>query len=192
VNRRFEKNDWAVTPEFEGKSKEDARGIAVDLAVEFSSEDYEEFQTSIQAKVVEEPLAAEFPGLSRIIVGKIDLEMPDTTMVDLKTSKRAKGQSFADTSQALSTYGMLRKVTGSVAPCGYDIHNLIQGKKGVRTEVYHTTRTEDELMRTLARFKAAMAAIDAGNFIPCSSEHWKCSEAYCGFYNRCQFGGGKI
>jgi len=192
ANERFSNNDYAPTPEFQGKPKEEARGVAVDLAVEFSAEDYESFQTEIQPATVEEPLAVSFDGMSRIIVGKLDLTLPDTKVLDLKTGKRAKGQKWCDDSQALSTYGLLSLEVKGVAPIGYVVQNVVQTKKGIKSETYYTTRTEEDLRRQLLVYKTVMQVIDKGAFIPCNSEEWKCSESWCGYHGMCPYGGKEI
>jgi len=189
---RFEKNDYCATKEFEGKSKSHARDIATDLAVEFVTKDYSAFQVDLTPASVEESIAVQFEGLPRVIVGKIDLREEDCSIVDLKTGKQAFGQSKTDNSMALSTYGLLTLAEHGVLPPNYRIQNVSRGKTGCKANLYETERTMEDIRRQLMRFTAGMKAIEAGNFVPCDSGHWKCSPGFCGFYSRCPYGCGDI
>lgn len=182
INETFDKNPISIEPEFEGKSEKEARGIAVDMAVEMAAKDYEVFQPSIQPVAVEETIAIKYPALKRIIVGKLDVRT-EAAIHDLKSGKRAFGQSDADTEPGITTYGMLRKSETGEAPASYYIDNVVAtGKSVCRTNAYRTSRTDAELDRHLSRFAAWARVIDAGNFAPCNPKDWKCSQAYCGYW----------
>lgn len=193
VNRIFDTSEFIAEEEFADKNPKDARGIAVDKAVSFTTTDYNVFQKDLYPDAVEEILAVEFPELPRLIVGRIDTRLPGPIINDLKTSKRAKGQAFCDTSQGLTTYGLLAWGNlGGKPPEEYEVDNVIDASpKPARTERYFTKRTVEDIDRQVARFAAGMRAIEAGAFIPCNPEHWKCSRDYCGYWVKCKFGGGK-
>ena len=192
VEDRFDRSEYVATSEFEGKSKQHACDIAKDLAVEFVSEDYRSFQTEIRPLTVEESIAVKYEGVDRAIVGRTDLREENHIIDDLKTSKSAFGQSKTDNSMGLSTYGLLTLVEYDVLPPKYRIHNVSQSKTGCKSNLYETTRSMEDIQRQLMRFVAGIKAIEAGNFIPCNPEHWKCSREYCGFFQRCPFGSGAI
>ena len=191
VTEQFDSHDVQVEQDFAGKNKDQAKAICVDLATEFAAKDREVFQPEIQPAAVEESMAIRFPGLPRIVVGKLDVRLEDGTIRDLKTGKRAFGQSKADDSMGLTTYGMLKRADTGVAPPEYLIDNVSAGAKGCKTNIYSTTRTEVQLQQQLMRFVQWSKVIDAGLFGPCDPSHWKCGPAFCGFYDRCKFGGGK-
>jgi len=191
ANKIFETTEFRAEKEFEGKSKETSRGIAIDKSVSFVSRDYEDFQVDIAPEAVEEALAVRYEGLDRIICGKVDLRTTGGTIVDLKTGKRAKGQAWCDTSQALSTYGMLHLCTFGDSPERYIIHNIVDGKAGCKSVQYETTRTEGELKRQLRRFVRAAEVIEKGIFLPCNPEHWFCSEEWCSSWAECPFRSGQ-
>lgn len=192
VQSLFGDHDWSPSPEFAGKSKPHARGICTDMAVELTAEDYGAFQVDLKPAGVEETMAVQYPGLSRLIVGKVDVRLPTNAIIDLKTGKRAYGQSRTDESMSLSTYGLLTLVTQGILPPSFLIHNVVRSKTGCRTDVYETTRTKEDLQRQLERFAAGIRAIEAGNFCPCSCEHWKCCPEWCGFFYRCKYGGAEL
>jgi len=187
VTEQFDSHDVQVEKDFEGKNKDQAKAICVDLATEFAAKDREVFQPEIQPAAVEESMAIRFPGLPRIVVGKLDVRLEDGTIRDLKTGKRAFGQSKTDDSMGLTTYGMLKRAMG-VAPPEYLIDNVRQSAKGCTAEVYSTTRTEGQLQQQLMRFAQWSKVIEAGLFGPCDPSHFKCSQSYCGFFQRCKFG----
>lgn|GEM_PF-1702563 len=190
VNERFETNEYAATEEFADKSKQAARGIAVDLAVELTAVDYSEFQVNLQPAAVELPLSVQFPGVKRLIVGKIDNVLTDASVVDLKTGKRAYGEDRAQKSMQLTTYGLLVHAKFGKLPPDYRIESLARGAKNVTTNVYHASRSVEDLERQIARFNRACDVIDSGVFLPCNPEHWKCSREYCGYFDMCEFGRG--
>jgi len=192
VNNSFDTKEVQVEQEFDGKSKEDAKGITVDLAVEITRKDREIFQPEIQPVQVERSLAVEYPEMSRIIVGTIDAEEGGEVVRDLKSGKRAYGQSKADDSMALSTYGVLLTATSGKMPSEYLIDNVVaSGKSPVKTGAYRTTRTKEQLERQLRRFASWLKVVDSGMFAPCNPEHFKCCPQWCGYWPRCPYGGGK-
>ena len=185
--KAFDTKEIKVESEFGDKSQSDARDMAVDMAVQATTADHEVFQAYLQPAAVEEPLAVEYPGMDRLIVGKVDVRLHDTSICDLKTSKSKKGQNFVDDSQALTTYGLLHLAHYAEVPKQYIINEIVFGKRGIRTEQYVTHRTEIQLQRQLSRFAVALRLIDTGVFMPCSPGDWWCSENFCGFFHQCEF-----
>jgi hypothetical protein len=192
VEERFENNDYCETAEFEGKSKAHACDITKDMAIEFVTEDYNAFQIDCIPAGVEESIAVQYADLNRIIVGKIDVRNQDCSIIDLKTSKSAYGQAKTNKGMGLTTYGMLTLVEHGVLPPKYSIHNISRGKTGCKPHLYETTRTLEDIERQLMRFAAGIKVIEAGNFLPCNPEHWKCSPEMCGYHSQCLYGSGKI
>jgi len=190
INSDFDTNEIKVETEFEGASKSQARGIAVDKSVLITAADYAAFQVQSFPDAIEESLAVKFDEFTHIVCGTID-NREGNIVKDFKSSKRSKGQNFADTSQALTTYGMLLHANNGIAPIKYVVENVVDLKSGCKTEVCETTRTIDDFQRVINRFAAAIRAIGTGTFIPASSESWKCSAEYCGFFSRCKYGSGK-
>jgi len=195
INNRFDNSEIIVEPEYEGKSLLDARGIAVDLSVEIARKDRLHFHPEIMPTGVETTLAVRYDNLSRVIVGKVDVDEETEArdvIRDLKSGKRAFGQDKADQSMALATYGMLKYATTGRLPDEYLIDNVVAGKSGVKVNAYRTTRTLEQLQRQLNRFAAWLKVVDAGDFAPCNPEHWKCSEDWCGYWKQCPYGGAKL
>ena len=193
ARERFETHEYIPTKEFQGKSKEDAKDISINMGVEIAGKDYDVFQRYIIPAGVEESVALEYPGLNRIVVGRMDVREVGNVINDFKTSKAAYGQRKADDSPQLTTYGMLHLGKFGAEPILYRVQNIVNtGKGGCRHNEYETTRTREDLQRQLMRYVAACKAIDAGNFIPCNPQSWKCSPEYCGMFSRCKFGGAKL
>ena len=193
AKERFETHEYAPTKEFEGKSKDAAKIITINMGVQMAAKDYDVFQQSIEPAGVEEDVAVEYPGLNRIIVGRLDVREKGNVINDFKTSKRAYGQSKAHDSPQLSTYGMLHLGKFGLIPSFYRVQNIVHtGKGDCRHNEYYTERTKEDLQRQFMRYVAACKAIDAGNFIPCDPSEWICSVEWCAFYQRCEFGGLKL
>jgi len=191
VNTTFESNEVRIEKEWEGKSQADARGIAVDLAVEMSETDRLVFQPEIQPATVEETIAVSYPSLSHIIVGKMDVRVEndeENDIRDLKTGKRAYGQSAADAEGGLTTYGLLRAATTGLKPDRYLIDNVVAtGKSATKTNAYVTLRTDRQIQQQLERFALFMGLINKGAFGCCNPKHWRCSADWCGFHHLCPF-----
>lgn len=186
VEQRFEESEVHVEKEFEGKSKDVAKGITVDFAVEMASKDRAVFLPNIYPAKVEEPMAVDYPGISRTIVGKTDVIDIDDVIRDLKTGKRSYGQAKADENMGLTTYGLLYYALNQKLPAGYAIENIVaSGKSAVKTNVYESERGSDRLQRQLNRFAYGVTMIDAGNFCPADPESWRCSESWCEFWAQC-------
>lgn len=192
VNERFGDTEIHIEPEFEGKSLVQARGICVDLSIEMAAKDRDVFHPLIQPVAVEEALAVRYPGVSRLIVGKLDARETGAIR-DLKTGKRAFGQSKVDDNMGLTTYGMLKYSSDGELITMFDVDNVVcTGKTPAKANAYRTTRTKTDYMRHLNRFAKCCDVIGAGRFMPCDPSHWKCSDAFCGFWWMCEYGGGKI
>lgn len=191
INETWASSEIHVEKEWEGKSTDEARGIAVDLATDMAAKDREIFHPQIRPAAVEETVAISFPSLPRLIVGKKDVREKGNEGIlrDLKTGKRAFGQSKADSDMGLTTYGLLEKVSTGQAPDRYLIDNVIARSKTkpTRTEVYETVRSEKRLEQQLARFALAMEIIQKGAFMCCNPGDWVCSESWCGYWRICPY-----
>ena len=186
VTNAFDGNEVHVEKEFEGKSKDAAKGITVDFAVDMASKDREVFLPEIQPAKVEEPMAVDYPGISRTIVGKTDVIDTDDVIRDLKTGKRSYGQAKADDNMGLTTYGLLYYALNQELPSGYAIENVVaSGKSPVKTNVYESERGVDRLQRQLDRFAYWCRVIDSGIFGPADPCSWFCSESWCQFWAQC-------
>jgi hypothetical protein len=192
VNEAFQQAEIMLDNEYEGKSKEDARGLAVDTAVSFVAADNETFIPAIDPVAVEFKLAVAHPDSKRVIVGKLDCLDVHVDVCDLKTTNlRPKNQDFADTDMGLTTYGLLVMSHYNRIPHQFKVHNLCRKKNGeVQALELTTTRTAVDLKRQLARFVQAAKCMDTGVFMPCNPGNWKCSPEYCGYWKKCEFGGG--
>lgn len=192
VNKAFSEAEVMLDDEFEGKSQADARGLAVDNTTSFIHADNEQFIPGIDPVAVEFKLAIKHPDIKRVIVGKLDCLDVETDVCDLKTTNmRPKNQSFADSDMGLTTYGLLVMSHYQRIPRQFKVHNLCRKKNGnVDGVELITTRTEADLKRQLARFVQVAKCMDTGVFMPCNPGNWKCSPEYCGYWKKCEFGGG--
>jgi len=192
VCETFESNEIEIGKEWDGKSKDSARGIAVDMSVEMAEKDRLVFQPEIQPAAVEETLAISFPDISRIIVGKLDVreDYDGNVIRDLKTGKRAFGQAKADDGMGLTTYGMLALSSSGIVIDKYLIDNVVNsGKTPCKTVAYETTRTKEELQKQLQRFALVCRNIDKGVFMCADPQEWYCSKEWCGYHDVCPYAG---
>jgi len=191
VHQKFAGAEYRSGKEFEGISERDARGIAIDKAVDMVTVDYEDFQIELLPAHVELPIVVDYKSMSRLICGKLDVLDRADVIIDLKTGKRAKGQSWCDTAQGLTTYGMLFLCQFGRVPGGYQVQNVVDKKAGPESITYETDRTKEELKQQLGRFARVERAIQTGVFPPCNPEDWGCSKAWCPYWEHCEFFSGK-
>lgn len=194
VEREFDMNEVQVEKEFDGLSKLDAKGLAIDIGTEIATLDRTIFHPQISPTSVEKSYAVEYSGLSRTIVGKIDVneDIDGLSVIsDFKSGGKAYGQARVDSSMQISTYGLLKLATTGKLVDEYRIHNVTKGKTAAKTNFYTTTRTLPDLQQQLDRFAAWLKIADAGDFAPADPTSWKCSEDYCGYWRICKFGGNK-
>jgi hypothetical protein len=189
VHKVFDENPILPDSEFEGKSKQDLRGITSDFAVEIAMVDALEFQPVIQPKLVEHRMAIKFPGMSRTLVGMCDNVEINDDIRDLKSSTRKWGQQKADEATGMTTYGIMRYAETGKLPENYYVDNVVaSGKTPAKHNALVTSRSKAQLEQHLFRFIQWGKVIDSGLFGPCDPTHWKCSKSYCGYFMGCPYG----
>lgn len=148
--------------------------------------DREELMPKIEPVAVEEEITITIPGISRNVKGVLDVA-EQYAVRDLKTGK-TPSQDAAWKSSQLSLYGLLFEKKYGSLPQRYILDNLVNNK--VATLItQESTRDEADLQVFLNRLSWADNQINQGNFHPANDQSWICSEAYCGYWTTCAFGG---
>jgi len=138
---------------------------------------------------VEHQWSIQLPKTGTVLVGVTDLIIRGTDqVVDWKTTGgRRIAQREVDTSVALSAYALayLREHGREVNAVKLDV---IQEGKQTKRYMLQSTRNRIDYENLLNRISTMMAAVRAGNFVPCNPGEWFCDPKWCGFYeNGCRY-----
>ena len=123
----------------------------------------------------------------------LDLRDDKHVIHDVKTAAKSPGKDDADKSQQLSVYAYASRALdvqqGISAPdAGLQLTHLIVTEAGNASVVQQrTTRTNSDIIRTLARMQQTYNGIKAGVFPPTDPSNWWCSKKWCGYWGECPY-----
>lgn len=146
----------------------------------------------LQPVSVERKVEFQLAGAEWSVVGYIDYELEDSTVVDLKV--KAKSPTPAELASELdpTVYLAARRAEGNPAP-RFEYHVLKKTAKPA-AEIHVATRTDQELDRFLQRLALVSREIawreETGNWQGAPPGAWYCSQRSCGYWPSCRFGGG--
>jgi hypothetical protein len=193
-------NGVALTPAEESRGPGLVIAEGRDDVAEMATVHAREQAPQYQPVAVEQRIELVLPG--KPIVGYVDLvaARPDAperadglrpvTVVDLKTSGKAKGQREADASTQLTVYAAAAPTLGAVAE-ELRLDTLVQTKTRTTRQMIQTTRGPEDFEALAARLNAFHAAVAAGAYVPASPLSWWCSPRWCGFFRTCPYVIGK-
>ena len=118
------------------------------------------------------------------LFGKMDIETL-RTIVDLKFPKATKRQRDADHNVGLTLYSLAKTVQDGRTPESVSLAGVAR-LKTPKPFVIKSHRTQEDFDRVLLTVAKIHKCIESGVFLPSSPLGWKCSEAYCDFYNNCK------
>lgn len=168
-----------------GVAIEKLRGQAEDKTVRLSGVHYSHLAPVIVPKFIERQWVLELPEEPMDLCGRIDLQEEDCVR-DTKTASKTPPLSVAGGSMQLTVYALAARIMDGVIPTKFTLDNLVD-LKTPKAVVHETTRTMADIESLLARVKAVMRAIKAGNFIPADPTSWCCAPRWCGFWSRCPY-----
>ena len=181
--------------DFRGREKETAwapgedPGALADLGVKAVGLYQIEVAPTVQPLMVEKEFESTFSNTPLILQGRIDLVDDNDVLRDMKTTGKSPSAGEADRSLQLSLYGVGYKAISGEYPKGYQLDHIVKTKTP-KIVCNRTTRTEADIARALAVVGLVDRAITSGIFPPADPNHWVCSEKWCGYWNRCGYGGG--
>lgn len=115
------------------------------------------------------------------VVGYTDLIITSGAVVDTKYRGRLAGGDRIDRDVQLSTYSWL---------AGAEQLALAVATPEGKAQLMWTSRTPADVERVKRLFTRAWAAIQNGVAVPAEPTSWRCTPAYCDFWDRCEVGGG--
>lgn len=187
--------EWAgQEPKLDDEEKEQGvdktLGDAKDQAVQLARVHHKELAPSLKPTHVERFFRLELKGFPYDMIGYIDVQEGSDAVRDTKTTGKSPSQQDADGSIQLTTYGLAVKASDGKAPAKYTLDGLVKGRKGgVSLAIAETQRTEGDFRSLLHRVELAAKIIERGAFYPTDPTNWWCSARWCGYWDRCEFGG---
>jgi len=155
---------------------------------------HKDIAPTIQPIAVEEKIGPIDVGLELPVFLRIDYWEKDNLIRDLKTAakKWTAGRINTEIQPVLYSLGYLLEF--NVNPrFRYDITIARRGKDGKPTSTGTDTQemqaTNQDYSALYEKMKAFIKMLKLGNFPPCNSNNWWCSERYCGYWHTCAYCG---
>lgn len=185
-----------LLPEEQERGLRRTKGFAVDATVNMAAE-----HAAVLAPVIKPAkggvgwkwvVGGVAPGVT--LAGELDVLERDSTVRDLKTVQRTKGQREADTSEQMSVYALARKVHTGKLPKRVVLDEITRSDDAskVIARSFPSTRDMKDLAVTMARVKQAVEVIQSGIFTPANQSDWWCSTKWCGFAATCPYFRGRV
>lgn len=193
VKKAFEVEVFLKTGNERESGRDVVRGATIDKAVRMAKAHYEHFAPNINPIRVQWHWVLKWDGYPYRIVGSVDIvdrdEMEQENIIaDTKTTAKTPQKDIADISTQLSTYALAESINNNGIIPKVRLDYLIDLKKGVNCVPYHSTRDKADFQRIRNRLQIFADSMKAGIFNPCSVGHWKCSENFCGYWEKiCQY-----
>lgn len=162
-------------------------GEAVDQAVSLAALYHGVIAPSLNPVGVEISSRLVLDGFPWDIELRKDVET-DTHIRDTKTMGKAPTQDAADRSEQLTLYSLDAAVNGHDKAVALDCLVKTKVPKAITVT---STRTADDHARFLRRVEVSARMIESGIFPPTNPDNWWCSKKWCGYWDRCDFGGKK-
>jgi hypothetical protein len=164
------------------------RGQAVDMAISLTDLHHRVVAPGIEPIAIEQAFVIEAPGLPYDIHGVVDVETA-THIRDTKTAKRKPHEASARRSTQLALYH-LRSTLAGTPDKAVVFDYLVKGKTPSYVAIEARPDADDHVT-LMKRFELAGKSIKAGVFKPANPGDWCCSERFCGYWDRCDFGSRK-
>ena len=172
--------------EEEAIGKEKVIGKTKDLIVSMAAVLADDVMPNVQPVSVESKQLITMPADTPDLLGFIDVIDADDLIRDLKTSSKAKGQTFWDDDVQMTLYSLFYKAKMGRDPAGIVVDQLIERAKGAEYKPVTTRRGSKDYQALLNRINAVLKGIKAGVFIPANAGSWWCSPKWCGYWNSCE------
>ena len=179
-----------LTPEIEWSVEEKSVGIEKSHAglKDEGCAAVKVFHSEIAPKIspvsVEQTIIIPLEGFDYSIAGTWDIET-ENGILDLKTRGKTPSQSDVTRNLGLTIYSLGKSVKDNKYPDYVGLTGIVR-LKTPKTFDLRGTRTIEDFNRLLLTVGKIKHAIDQGIFLPCDPGHWKCSEAWCSFFNDCK------
>lgn len=185
VHREWALDPPALSEEERQIGQSRVMGDTVDSAVALAALYHKVVAPAVQPTGVETGFVLELEGFPFDVLGYKDVEEAGRIR-DTKTKSKAPPADAADTSLQLTLYHL------ESAARGLDVEVQLDHLVATKTPKYvpqRSRRTRLDHERLLRRMEIAAQQIESGIFPPTDPTSWACSPKWCGYWNRCEFGG---
>lgn len=128
----------------------------------------------------------DIPVGSHKLIGSIDIQEGNRSVRDTKVRDREPAKDEADTSLQLSVYAMAVAHLDGQIPAKVALDVLID-REEYPYRKRESTRARHQFIIVEDRVDAAARAIQAGVFVPADPKDWRCSRAYCPYWEMCRY-----
>jgi len=169
----------------DAQKKNDLLAEGKDNAVRAAGKFREDVAEKFEPTLVEHEFIIEIEGISKPVLGYIDIFTADRMLADWKLSK-AWNQDKTETADQATVYNeAIRQINGKPpAKIAFQVFKPL--KKEVKHAEFATTRDSSDLASLVARAQIMERMIKAGDFPGTAPGHWKCSPKWCGYYGSCK------
>jgi hypothetical protein len=178
-------NRWLNEPPQLKEGEE--RGALKDQAIQLVTVYHEAVAPEVQPAQIEQRFQCEIDGAPYPLSGRVDLVDQDGIIVDHKTSSKKWSEYEASGNVQLNAYEYGRRtLTGETDTLGVQVQVAVK-KKDPEIQRIALPKTEADMdgFENVHRFVSE--SIERGDFPP-RTEGWWCSQAWCGYWNRCPYG----
>ena len=159
----------------------EGRDNAVRAAEKFRLDVAEKFEPTL----VEHEFTIDIPGISKPVLGYIDVFTEDRKLADWKLSK-AWSQDKSDSSDQVTVYNEAIRQLNGEAPAAIAFEVFKPLKKEVKHGEFFTVRDSSDIASLVHRVQIMERMIKRGDYPACTPGHWKCSPKWCGYYGSCK------
>lgn len=185
VRAEWEKEPPDLSEEEREEGAAKVLGRTVDSAVSLAGLHHREAAPEIQPTAVEAGFRLELDGFPFDIIGFKDVEEANRIR-DTKFKGKSPPADAADKSMQLTLYHLESATRGLDVEVQLDCLVANQRPKYVPLR---SRRTTEDHARLLRRVEIATRQIQSGIFPPTDPTSWACSPRWCGYWDRCDFGG---
>jgi len=156
-----------------------------DNAIRAAGKFREDVAEKFEPTLVEHEVTIDIEGISKPVLGYIDVFTVDRMLADWKLSK-AWNQDKSETADQATVYNeMIRQIDGA-PPAKTTFQVFKPLKKEIRHTEFVTHRDQSDLVSLVSRAQIMERMIQKGDFPGCAPGHWKCSPKWCGYYGSCK------
>lgn len=162
-------------------------GEAVDTVADLAKVHAKRQAPEYQPTEVETRTTIRLDDASHDILAVTDLRTEDGQVVDLKTTRRKMAQSAVDTSLQLTTYYAAYCVDHDRPPESVAFDVLTIGSNVIDRHKLESRRDASDLSALANRVNMMLHAMARGVFLPTPPDDWRCTPAWCGYYETCPY-----
>jgi hypothetical protein len=210
IKNRMNNQEVLYSEEEVAEGIKTVKANAVDSVVNLSKLHYDEVAKTLNPSHVQMKWILELEGFPFNLLGYMDIVETEKPLVmvtsmnvrtgkplvmvtsmnvrDTKVSGKSPNGNSAEISEQLTMYAMAIWVEKKIIPKVFLDYLIETPKTKKRSYVkLESTRTKSDFQAIMNRLETMADGIEKEVFMPCSSDHWKCSPKWCGYFSSCRY-----